>query len=61
VDKKPRPEPFPDGTDFAADPPPVTPEQRRELKARLEHHRRHPDEPTVTLDEIRRKLLRSLG
>jgi putative addiction module component (TIGR02574 family) len=31
--------------------------QRRELSARLAHHRAHPDEPGVTLDEIRRKLI----
>jgi hypothetical protein len=58
MDKKPPPEPLPDDVDFAADPPPVTPEQMRELRARLEHHRRHPDEPGVTLDEIRRKLFK---
>jgi putative addiction module component (TIGR02574 family) len=37
--------------------PPVTEEQRSELRARLAHHRAHPDEPGVTLAEIRRKLL----
>lgn len=42
---------------FDESPPPVTPEQIRELKARLEHHRLNPDEPGVTLDEIRRKLV----
>ena len=31
--------------------------QRRELGARLAHHRAHPDEPGLTLDEIRRKLV----
>lgn len=31
--------------------------QRRELGARLAHHRAQPDEPGVTLDEIRRKLV----
>ena len=31
--------------------------QRRELSARLAHHRAHPDEPGLTLDEIRRKLV----
>jgi hypothetical protein len=46
-----------DPIDFDVDPPPVTPEQRRELRARLEHHRQNPDEPGVTLDEIRRRLL----
>ncbi|MBS0523483.1 MAG: addiction module protein [Proteobacteria bacterium] len=37
--------------------PPLTEEQRAELRARLEHHRAHPDEPGVTLAEIRRKLI----
>jgi putative addiction module component (TIGR02574 family) len=41
---------------FDESPPPVTPEQVRELNARLRHHRLNPDEPAVTLDEIRRKL-----
>jgi putative addiction module component (TIGR02574 family) len=45
-----------DGVAFDDSPPPLTPEQRSELNARLEHHRRNPDEPSVTLDEIRRKL-----
>ena len=45
-----------DGVAFDDNPPAVTPEQLRELDARLEHHRRHPDEPGVTLQEIRRKL-----
>ena len=31
--------------------------QRDELRARLAHHRAHPDEPGVTLDDIRRKLI----
>jgi hypothetical protein len=57
MDEKPRPEPIPDDIDFSVDPPPLTPEQRRELRARLEHHRQNPDEPTFTLEEIRRKLL----
>lgn len=35
---------------FAA---PITAEQRTELRARLAHHRAHPDEPTVTLAEIK--------
>jgi putative addiction module component (TIGR02574 family) len=30
--------------------------QRQELRARLAHHRAHPDEAGVTLDDIRRKL-----
>lgn len=37
-------------------PPPVSPEQLSELRARLEHHRLHPDEPGISLKEIRRKL-----
>jgi putative addiction module component (TIGR02574 family) len=45
-----------DTVDFDVEPPPVTPEQMRELNARLEHHRQNPDEPTFTLDEIRRGL-----
>jgi putative addiction module component (TIGR02574 family) len=32
---------------------PLTSEQRTELQARLAHHRAHPDEPTVTLVEIK--------
>ncbi|MFI5033902.1 MAG: hypothetical protein ACHQPH_24715, partial [Reyranellales bacterium] len=36
--------------------PPVTEEQLAELRARLEYHRQNPDEPTFTLDEIRRGL-----
>jgi putative addiction module component (TIGR02574 family) len=45
-----------DTVDFDVELPPVTPEQMRELRERLEHHRRNPDEPTFTLDEIRRDL-----
>jgi putative addiction module component (TIGR02574 family) len=45
-----------DNAAFDETPPVLTPEQLRELDARLEHHRRHPDEPGVTLEEIRRKL-----
>lgn len=37
--------------------PPVTDAQRAELRARLAHHRAHPDEPGTTLAEIRRKLI----
>lgn len=33
----------------------LTPEQRTELRARLAHHRAHPDEPTFTLAEIKAK------
>jgi putative addiction module component (TIGR02574 family) len=36
--------------------PPVTDEQRVELRARLEHRRAHPNEETVSLAEIRAKL-----
>ena len=36
--------------------PPVTAEQRAELRARLEHHRAHPEEDTVSLAEIKAKL-----
>jgi putative addiction module component (TIGR02574 family) len=36
--------------------PPLNDAQRNELKARVAHHRAHPDEPAVTLDDIRRKL-----
>jgi putative addiction module component (TIGR02574 family) len=39
--------------------PPLTDEQRAELRARLAHHRAHPNEPGVTLAEIRRKLIGS--
>lgn len=34
---------------------PLTPEQRTELRARLAHHRAHPDEPTFTLAQIKAK------
>ena len=34
---------------------PLTPEQRTELRARLAHHRAHPEEPTFTLAEIKAK------
>jgi putative addiction module component (TIGR02574 family) len=36
--------------------PPLTEAQRAELRERLAHHRAHPDEPTVTLAEIKAKL-----
>lgn len=32
---------------------PLTPEHRAELRARLSYHRSHPDEPTLTLAEIK--------
>ena len=35
--------------------PPVTDEQRVELRARLAHHRAHPEEATVSLAEIKAK------
>jgi len=35
---------------FAA---PLNPEQRKELRARLAHHIAHPEEPTVTLEDIK--------
>ena len=36
--------------------PPVTEEQRAELRSRLAHHRAHPEEETVSLTDIRAKL-----
>ena len=36
--------------------PPVTDEQRVELRARLAHHRIHPEEETVSLADIKAKL-----
>jgi putative addiction module component (TIGR02574 family) len=38
------------------DAPPLTDEQRDEFRERFAHHRAHPDEPRITLAEIRRKL-----
>ena len=35
---------------------PVTDGQRVELRARLAHHRAHPEEATVSLADIKRKL-----
>ena len=35
---------------------PVTEEQRLELRARLAHHRGHPEEETVSLRDIKAKL-----
>lgn len=37
--------------------PSLTDEQREEFRERLAHHHAHPDEPGVTLAEIRRKLI----
>jgi putative addiction module component (TIGR02574 family) len=36
--------------------PALSEAQRDELRARLAHHRAHPHEPGVTLDDIRRRL-----
>lgn len=36
--------------------PPVTDEQRAELRRRLAHHRAHPEEETVSLADIKAKL-----
>ena len=36
--------------------PPVTEEQRVELRARLAHHLTHPEEETVSLADIKAKL-----
>jgi putative addiction module component (TIGR02574 family) len=36
--------------------PPLTDDQRNELRARLAHHRTNPDEETVTLADIKAKL-----
>lgn len=36
--------------------PPVTEGQRAELRARLAHHRTHPEEETVSLADIKAKL-----
>ena len=36
--------------------PPVPDEQRVELRARLAHHRAHPEEATVSLADIKGKL-----
>jgi putative addiction module component (TIGR02574 family) len=37
--------------------PPLSDTQRQELRIRLAHHRANPDEPGVTLDDIRHKLI----
>ncbi len=37
--------------------PPISEGQRAELRARLAHHRAHPDAPGVTLQELKAKLL----
>ncbi len=46
-----------DGVPYDEAPPLVSGAQMRELTARLMHHRQNPDEPAVTLDQIRRKLI----
>ena len=38
------------------DAPALSDAQRRELRTRQEHHRAHPDEPTMTLAQIRTRL-----
>jgi len=35
---------------------PLMPKQRTELQARLVHHHAHPDQPTVTLAEVKAKV-----
>jgi putative addiction module component (TIGR02574 family) len=35
---------------------PLTPEHRAELRDRLAHHKAHPDEPTVTLADIKSRV-----
>ena len=37
--------------------PPISDSQRAELRARLAHHRAHPDAPGVTLQELKTRLL----
>jgi hypothetical protein len=37
--------------------PDLSDAQRQELRERLAHHRANPDEPGVSLDDIRRKLI----
>ena len=37
--------------------PPISEAQRAELRARLAHHRAHPDAPGVTLQELKARLL----
>ena len=37
--------------------PPISYAQRVELRARLAHHRAHPDAPGVTLQELKARLL----
>jgi len=39
---------------------PLPAEHRAELQARLAHHHAHPDEPTLTLGEIRAKAIAGL-
>ena len=37
--------------------PPISEAQRAELRARLAHHRAHPDAPGVTLQDLKASLL----
>ena len=46
-----------DSADSDASAPPLTDEQREELRAALAHHRANPDEPGVTLAQLRAELL----
>jgi putative addiction module component (TIGR02574 family) len=41
----------------ATDTPALSEAQRAELRARLAHHRAHPDAPGVTLQELKARLL----
>ena len=41
----------------ATDAPTLSDAQRAELRARLAHHRAHPDAPGVTLQELKARLL----
>lgn len=43
--------------DTAADAPVLSDAQRAELRARLAHHRANPDEPGVTFQELKARLL----
>lgn len=37
--------------------PPISDAQKHELRERLAHHRAHPNDSVVTLEDIRRKLV----
>ncbi len=45
-----------DSAESEASAPLITDSQRAELRARLAHHRAHPDEPGVTLAQLKAKL-----